>query len=88
MSQRTPLIAGNWKMHKTVAEAEAYVAGLLPRVADADGVDVALCVPFTALAEGKLILTDELIRDALAADKKAKAAQAANENDEDGDDEE
>ena len=50
MSQRTPLIAGNWKMHKTVAEAEAYVAGLLPRVADADGVDVALCVPFTALA--------------------------------------
>jgi len=50
VSQRTPLIAGNWKMHKTVAEAEAYVAGLLPRVADADGVDVALCVPFTALA--------------------------------------
>jgi len=38
-------------------------------------------IPFTALAEGKLILTDELIRDALAADKKAKAAQAANQND-------
>jgi triosephosphate isomerase len=37
-------------MHKTVAEAEAYVAGLLPRVADAEGVDVALCVPYTALA--------------------------------------
>lgn len=49
MNSRTPLIAGNWKMHKTVAEAEAYVAGLLPRVADVDGVDVALCVPFTAL---------------------------------------
>jgi triosephosphate isomerase len=47
---RIPLIAGNWKMHKTVAEAEAYVAGLLPRVADAEGVDVALCVPYTALA--------------------------------------
>jgi triosephosphate isomerase len=47
---RIPLIAGNWKMHKTVAEAEAYVAGLLPRVADVDGVDVVLCVPFTALA--------------------------------------
>jgi triosephosphate isomerase (TIM) len=50
VSSRTPLIAGNWKMHKTIAEAEAYIAGLLPRVADADGVDVALCVPFTALA--------------------------------------
>jgi triosephosphate isomerase len=46
---RTPLIAGNWKMHKTVSEAEAFVAGLLPRVATADGVDVAVCAPFTAL---------------------------------------
>jgi triosephosphate isomerase len=47
---RTALIAGNWKMHKTVAEAEEFVAGFLPRVSSVDGVDVALCVPFTALA--------------------------------------
>ena len=47
---RVPLIAGNWKMYKTVAEAEEFVAGLLPRVSSTDGVDVALCVPFTALA--------------------------------------
>jgi triosephosphate isomerase len=47
---RRPLIAGNWKMHKTVAEAEAYVQGLLPRLADLAHADVALCVPFTALA--------------------------------------
>jgi triosephosphate isomerase len=46
---RTPLIAGNWKMNKTVAEAEEFIQGLLPRVSTADGVDVALCVPFTAL---------------------------------------
>jgi triosephosphate isomerase (TIM) len=46
---RTPLIAGNWKMHKTVAEAEAFVAGLLPRVSTAVGVDVGVCAPFTAL---------------------------------------
>jgi triosephosphate isomerase len=46
---RAPLIAGNWKMNKTVAEAEAFVAALLPRVSTADGVDVGLCVPFTAL---------------------------------------
>jgi triosephosphate isomerase len=46
---RVPLIAGNWKMHKTVAEAERFVAALLPRVAGLAGVEVALCVPFTAL---------------------------------------
>jgi triosephosphate isomerase len=46
---RTPLIAGNWKMHKTVAEAEAFVAALLPRVAAARA-DVAICPAFTALA--------------------------------------
>jgi len=46
---RTPFIAGNWKLNKTVAEAEDYVAALLPRVSAVDGVDVAICVPFTAL---------------------------------------
>jgi triosephosphate isomerase (TIM) len=47
---RTPLIAGNWKMYKTVEEAEAFIQGLLPRVSTADGVDVAVCPPYTALA--------------------------------------
>jgi triosephosphate isomerase (TIM) len=46
---RTPLIAGNWKMHKTVADAEDFIQALLPRVSTADGVDVAICPPFTAL---------------------------------------
>jgi triosephosphate isomerase len=46
---RTPLIAGNWKMHGTIEEAEERVASLLPRIATADHVDVAVCVPFTAL---------------------------------------
>ena len=46
---RTPLIAGNWKMHKTVADAEAFIQALLPRVSTADGVDVAVCPPFIAL---------------------------------------
>jgi triosephosphate isomerase len=44
------LIAGNWKMHKTVADAEAFIATLLPRVSTADGVDVAVCPPFLALS--------------------------------------
>jgi triosephosphate isomerase len=49
VSARTPFIAGNWKMHKTVEEAEAFIQGLLPRVSTADGVDVAICPPFLAL---------------------------------------
>jgi len=36
-------------MHKTVAEAEAFIQGLLPRVATAAGVDIAICPPFLAL---------------------------------------
>ncbi len=46
---RTPFIAGNWKMHKTIAEAEAFIAALLPQVATADGVDVAICPTYTSL---------------------------------------
>jgi triosephosphate isomerase len=46
---RTPLVAGNWKMYKTEQQAEEYIQALLPRVSAADGVDVAICVPFTDL---------------------------------------
>ncbi|MDQ0455555.1 ribosome maturation factor RimP [Rhizobium paknamense] len=50
------------------------------------GEELRVSVPFTALAEAKLILTDDLIRDALRADKLAKA-EAANQNDtQDGED--
>jgi ribosome maturation factor RimP len=52
------------------------------------GEEPRVTIPFSALAEGKLILTDDLIRDALRADKLAKQ-QAANQNDEiDAEDEE
>jgi len=46
---RTPLVAGNWKMYKTEAQAEEYIQALLPRVSSVDGVEVAICVPFTDL---------------------------------------
>jgi triosephosphate isomerase len=49
VSGRTPLIAGNWKMHKTVADAEMFISALLPQVYAADGVDVAICPSFVAL---------------------------------------
>lgn len=46
---RTPFVAGNWKMHKTIAEAEEFVSGILPLVGDVDDVQIGVCVPFTAL---------------------------------------
>jgi triosephosphate isomerase len=48
-SLRRPLIAGNWKMNKTVSEAEEFIQALLPRVSTADRVDVAVCPPFLAV---------------------------------------
>ena len=49
MSSRIPFIAGNWKMNKTVAEAESFIAALLPQIYDTEGVDVAICPPYLAL---------------------------------------
>jgi triosephosphate isomerase len=50
MADRTPYIAANWKMHKTVAEASEFIDALLPRIA-ATQADVVVCSPFTALSE-------------------------------------
>lgn len=52
------------------------------------GEEPTVTIPFSALADARLILTDDLIRDALTADKKAKLAQAANQNEDDADDSE
>ena len=57
----------------------------LERDQPAYGEEPVVVIPFTTLAEARLILTDDLIRDALTADKKAKAERAANENFEDED---
>ncbi len=46
---RRPLIAGNWKMHKTVAQTRAFFAELRGRALPLDQVDAVVCPPFTAL---------------------------------------
>jgi triosephosphate isomerase (TIM) len=46
---RRPIIVGNWKMHKTSAEAVALVQALNASVADVHEVDVGVAPPFTAL---------------------------------------
>jgi triosephosphate isomerase len=47
---RQAIVAANWKMYKTVREAEAFVTDLLPRVASVRDVEIVLAPPFTALA--------------------------------------
>jgi triosephosphate isomerase len=49
MPERTPYLAANWKMHKTVAEAAEFVDALLPQIAATQS-DVVICPPFTALS--------------------------------------
>ena len=46
---RKPIIAGNWKMNKTIAETKTLLTSLLPLVKGADA-EVVVCTPFTALA--------------------------------------
>jgi triosephosphate isomerase len=46
---RTPLIAGNWKMFKTVQEAVVYAKEFRSFVKDLEGVDIVVAPPFTAL---------------------------------------
>jgi triosephosphate isomerase len=48
VAERTPYIAANWKMNKTVAEAAEFIDALLPRIAATQS-DVVVCAPFTAL---------------------------------------
>ncbi len=47
---RTPLIAGNWKMFKTTAEAVALAERLKEALDGVEGVEVVICPPVTALA--------------------------------------
>ena len=47
---RRPVIAGNWKMYKTQAEARAYFAAFVPLVASATHCEIVVAPPFTALA--------------------------------------
>ena len=46
---RRPILAANWKMYKTTAEAEAFLERFLPQVAGAADVEVVIAPPFTCL---------------------------------------
>jgi triosephosphate isomerase len=59
---RVPIIAGNWKMYKTVAEAIVLAQEISRAVVDIDGVDVIICPPFTALAPLKEIVVSTKVK--------------------------
>jgi len=46
---RIPLIAGNWKMNKTAAEAQSFIMELFPILEDASRTEVLICPPFISL---------------------------------------
>ena len=59
---RKLIIAGNWKMNKTVAEALDLVHGLKRELATVKEVDLVACPPFTALSEVSKAILDSNIR--------------------------
>jgi triosephosphate isomerase len=59
---RKLIIAGNWKMNKTVAEALDLVAGLKRELASVKEVDIVVCPPFTALSEVSKAILDSNLR--------------------------
>src|SRR5512141_2429609 len=60
--ERKLIIAGNWKMNKTVAEALDLVQGLRRELAGVKEVDIVVCPPFTALSEVSKAILDSNIR--------------------------
>ncbi len=60
--ERKLIIAGNWKMNKTVAEALDLVGDLKRELASVKEVDIVVCPPFTALCEVSKAILDSNIR--------------------------
>jgi triosephosphate isomerase len=60
--ERKLIIAGNWKMNKTAAEALDLIRGLKIELASVKEVDIVVCPPFTALSEVSKTVLDSNIR--------------------------
>ena len=59
---RKLIIAGNWKMNKTVAESIDLVNGLKRELSQVKEVDIVVCPPYTALADVSRNILDSNIR--------------------------
>jgi triosephosphate isomerase len=60
--ERKLIIAGNWKMNKTVAEGLDLVRSLKIELANVKEVDTVVCPPYTALSEVSKVILDSSIR--------------------------
>jgi len=60
--ERKLIVAGNWKMNKTVAEAMDLVRSLKIELANVKEVDMVVCPPFTALSEVSKAILDSNLR--------------------------
>src|SRR3974390_3671920 len=60
--ERKLIIAGNWKMNKTVAESLDLVRGVKIELANVKEVDMVICPPFTALSDVSKAVLDTNIR--------------------------
>ena len=58
---RTPIIAGNWKLNKTISEAVEFTTALKALVTDVNGVEIIIAPPFTALAAVSETIADSNI---------------------------
>ena len=56
--ERKLIVAGNWKMNKTVAESLDLANGLVRELKDATEVDIAVCPPFPALTALSEVVID------------------------------
>jgi len=61
VANRRTVIAGNWKMYKTVTEAEEFAVKFLEEISEVTELDIVLCAPFTALHALKNELEESVV---------------------------
>ena len=61
MTMRHPLIAGNWKMHKSAEETEQFITELLPRLEGIGDIEVLIIPPYTSLDRAGRLLQGEAL---------------------------
>ena len=77
---RKTIIAGNWKMNKTPAEAKQLIENLKPLVSKAKWCEVVLCVPFVDIPSQERLLAVGGVGDAMASEAVLNAIKHKNEH--------
>jgi len=59
---RKPLIAGNWKLHKTLGEAQELAGALAKNLVDVEDVEIVIAPVYTALASVAAMVKDSPVK--------------------------